>query len=270
MMIDWRKLLREPLMHFLIAGFAVFVFNSWRGDGDDVTDRSITVDEAQVQQLADRWQMAWQRPPTPQELDGLIRDDIKEEIYYREALRLGLDSEDPVIRRRLRSKMEFLATSEVESADPDQAELTRYFERNKARYAADPVYSFGQIYFGDDYDTAKANLAKAKAGFSGLGKSISLPEAMEKADRTAIARAFGESFADSLRTLPINEVSGPVESGFGWHLVKIRKADASRLPKLSEVRQAVINDWRAETRTKREGAAYQTLLDGYTIKIAKP
>ena len=109
------RALREPLVHFLLAGLAIFVFFAAFGPEVDVGDRRIVVNEDQVRRLATQWSQTWQRPPSPTELDGLIRDYIKEEIYYREALRLGLDRDDMVVRRRMHSKMEFLATSETEN-----------------------------------------------------------------------------------------------------------------------------------------------------------
>lgn len=262
-------LIREPLVHFLVAGAALFAFGGYYG-GIDAGDRQITIDEAQVTRLADQWQQTWRRPPSPRELDGLIRDHIKEEVYYREGVRMGLDNDDPVIRRRLRSKMEFLATAEVENADPTDAELTRYYTANKPRYAADPAYSFDQRYYGEDESAARGAIAAMNAGKAPPVLLIPLPAAMERSPVTDIARSFGDEFALSLRALPIARWSGPVQSGYGWHAVRIRAVNASKVPPLAKIRQKVGNDWRAETKARREAAAYQALLDGYNIRIAKP
>ncbi len=267
-----KSLLREPLVHFLIAGAALFAFSDYYG-GFDVSDREITLDEAQVARLADQWQQTWRRPPSPQELDGLIRDDIKEEVYFREALRLGLDADDPIIRRRLRTKMEFLATAQVENATPTDTELTRYYTEHKARYAADPVYSFDQRYYGEDEAAARAAVAALNTGKSPPVLLIPLPAAMDKTPASAIAREFGDGFAESLRPLPTGKWSGPVQSGYGWHAIRIRATSAPSTPSthpLAEIVQQVTNDWRADTKAKREAAAYQALLDGYSIRIAKP
>ncbi len=264
-----KHLAREPLLHFLIAGAALFAFSGYYG-GVDASERSITLDEMQVARLADQWQQTWRRPPSPKELDGLIREYIKEEIYFREAIRLGLDADDPIIRRRLRTKMEFLATAQVENAVPTDAELTRYYAANKARYAADPAYSFDQLYYGDDEAGARRAIALLNTGGNLPALLLPLPAEMEKASATDVARTFGDSFADALRTLPLSRWAGPVRSGYGWHTVRVRAVDTSKIPPLAEIAQRVGNDWRAETKTKREAAAYQTLLDGYTIRIAKP
>ena len=264
-----KKLLREPLLHFLAAGFALFLFNGYYGSVD-ATGRSITLDEMQVGRLSSQWQQQWRRPPTPNELDGLIRDYIKEEVYFREAIRLGLETDDPIIRKRLRTKMEFLATAEIENADPTKAELEAYYKANEVRYVADPTYSFDQNYYGSDLAKARRSIPTLNNSNLSSGLSINLPVNMEDAKASDIAREFGEGFAESLKALPKNRWAGPVQSGFGWHAVRIRRADAAALPPLTDIAQRVTNDWRAETRVKREAAAYQILLDSYNIRIAEP
>ncbi len=274
----WREMLRswlrEPLVHFLLAGLAVFLFFNWRGDPVDPASRTITITAGQVQSLTDRWVQTWQRSPTQGEIDGLIRDYIKEEVYNREARRMGLDEDDFVVRRRLRSKMEELARAEVENITPDDATLQTWLDKHVAKYASDPSYSFDQIYLGtgDVQSVTASTLAGLKEGkdWRDLGKKISLPATLENASKTEIARDFGDSFAADLRSQKQGSWSGPVTSGFGKHLVRIRHVTMSAKPKLADVRQAVFNDWREATINGREDRAYQALLDGYTIKIKRP
>lgn len=270
--------LREPLTHFLLVGLAIFLFFDVFGGDVDVGDRRIVVNEAQVRRLADQWSQTWQRPPNANELDGLIRDYIKEEIYYREALRLGLDRDDVIVRRRLRSKMEFLANSEAETAAPSDAELQAWRDKYPARYAPDPVYSLDQVYVstsgGDAAGDAKAKaiLRQLQAGAkpATLGDPLALPRSLDRAAAFDINRQYGDEFADALKSLPVGKWSGPVVSGFGLHLVRVREVRLPREPRLVEVRQAVENDWREATREERENKAYQILLDGYRIEIEKP
>lgn len=272
-----RTALKEPLVHFLLAGLALFLFFAWRGDAVDPESRTITITEEQVERLAANWAQTWQRPPTQPEIDALIRDYVKEEVYYREGLRLGLDQDDAIIRRRMRSKMEFLAGSQLENETPDDATLQVLLDKNPQRYTQDARYSFDQIYLASQ-DAAGAPtrasqmLAALKAGadWQQLGDSISLPRSPQDVDRTQIASDFGEQFAASLAGAKIGQWTGPIASGFGLHLVRIRAVKASAKPKLADVRQKLENDWRAQTVKDREAKAYQTLLDGYTIKIAKP
>ena len=279
-----QRAFKEPLAQFLLAGLAVFILFSWRGNDVDPASRMITIDEPQLQRLAASFVQTWQRSPTQAEIDALIRDYIKEEVYYREALRLGLDTDDVIIRRRLRSKMEFLAVSEVENVRPSDAVLQGMLNRNPAKYASDANYSFDQIYLG----TAAADIIVAKGkrlsasldqlsaddgAWQQYGEPLSVPHSMENAGKTEVARQFGDEFAGALATLGTtrgDKWTGPVLSGFGTHLVRVRQLHSSKVPVLADVRQAVENDWRAATIAGREAKAYQSLLDGYTIKIAKP
>jgi peptidyl-prolyl cis-trans isomerase C len=263
------KAIREPLVHFLVAGAALFLIMGQYGS-EDVGDRNITIDETKVAGLAKQWEETWRRPPSPQELDGLIRDHIKEEIYFREAIRLGLDSDDPIIRRRLRSKMEFLATAEAENTPPTDAELERFYAANKSRYAANAAYSFEQRYYGEDEVKAREATTAIAAGKSPSAMPISLPTAMKHANASDIAKQFGDGFAAGLAAVPTGAWAGPVQSGYGWHAVRVNDVTASKIPPLSEIRQSVANDWRAQTRAAREAAAYQALLDGYGVSIARP
>lgn len=268
-----RQWLREPLLHFLIGGLLVFLFSLWRGEPVDPASRAIVITEAQVARLAASWEQSWQRQPTAPEIDALIREFIKDEIYYREALRLGLDGEDVVIRRRLRSKMEFLARAQVESAKPKDAVLRAWLDKYPARFVSDPAFSFDQIYLGPtEIADAPAALKAISRGadWETQGQSISLPPSLDKASQAEIARQFGMPFANALPALANGVWVGPVVSGFGSHLVRVRAAQASGKPRLADVRQVVENDWRAVTMKEREAKAYQALLEGYDIEIKQP
>ena len=266
-----KSLLREPLVHFFGAGLLIFILLGWSGTNVDPESRTITISEAKVEQLAAGFAGVWKRPPSQDEIDGLIRDYIREEIYYREAKRLGLDEDDPIIKRRLRSKMEEIATAAAESAEPDDAALQALIDANPARYADGGQISFQHIWLGEDGDPAAA-LQQLKAGGdpAKIGKSISLPSSLTAASGEEIDRIFGTDFAGRLGKAKIGEWSGPVLSGFGAHLVKVDKRVAGKLPALANIRQKVENDWRSQNVTKRKDSAYQALLDGYDIKIEKP
>jgi hypothetical protein len=235
------------------------------------------IDEERVGALAANFVQMWQRSPTPKELDGLIRDNIKEEIYYREAIRLGLDADDAIIRRRLRSKMEFLARAQVANARPDDATLQAWLDRRPQIYAAQARYSFDQIYLnplkgGDVERRAKSLLDRVNKGgdWAGLGDSISLPKSVETGERQTIARDFGNEFTVGLERLTPGQWAGPIDSGFGKHIVRVRNVQTSGLPKLNDVRLRVENDWRSATMKAREDRAYKSLLDDYTIRIEIP
>ncbi len=266
-------LLKEPLVHFLIAGAVLFGINAYRGTSVDPADRRIVIGEDRVKELTTTWTQSWQRPPTPSEIDGLIRDYIKEEVYAREAIRLGLGDNDPVIRRRLRAKMETLAIAQTETTTPDDATLQQWVDGHPARYVTDPLLSFDQAYVGN---ADPATVARWLADYRRDGKTmlphllLPLPNALEKASAAEIDRTFGDGFASAVAALPIGVWSGPVESGFGQHIVRLRAAASAHKPLLADVRQKAENDWRSETGKEREAAAYQALLDGYDVRIERP
>lgn len=267
---NWlRSAAREPLVHFLLAGAALSLLMMSFG-GADIDDRNITLDESKVTNIARQWEQSWRRPPTPAELDGLIRDYIKEEIYFREAMRLGLDADDPIIRRRLRTKMEFLATAQVENATPTDAEIERYFAANRQRYAKEATFSFEQKYFADDEAAARKAIAALNAGKLARPVPTAIVASMSAANIGQIEREFGDAFVKALIDLKASRWEGPVRSGFGWHAVRVTERSGAIAPPLGDVRQQVLNDWRADTRALREAAAYQTLLNSYDIRIAKP
>jgi peptidyl-prolyl cis-trans isomerase C len=262
--------LREPLVHFMLAGLLVFFFSMWRGESVDPASRTINITAEQVARLSASWEKMWRRPPSPGDIDALIRDYIKEEVYYREARRLGLDEDDAVIRRRLRSKMEFLASAQVESVRPDDRVLEDWLEKHPARFAADAVYSFDQIFLGSVNASLVLKAVSSGADWTNQGEQISLPKSLESASQSEVERQFGADFVRSLATASRGKWVGPIASGFGPHLVRLRQVETKARPWLAEVRQAVENDWRAETYQTREAKAYQALLDGYTIRIEKP
>ena len=263
-------LLREPLVHFFLGGLAIFLLSMWRGEDVDPSSRRIDITEEQVARLSAGWEQMWRRPPNQREIDSLIRDYIKEEIYYREAKRLGLDEDDPVIRRRLRSKMEFLASAQVESVRPDDAALQLWLQKHPARFAPDAAYSFDQIYVGSGNASKMLKAISKGADWRRQGETISLPNSVERAPRNAMERQFGPDFANSVVKLVRGQWTGPVVSGYGSHLVRLRDVQVPTRPQLADVRQEVENDWRAATNQAREAKAYQALLDGYTVRIEKP
>lgn len=268
-----RSFWRQPLLHFLLVGAAIFTIDALRGSPEPADSRRIVVTVAQVERLAGLWQKTWGRPPSEAELQALVRDHIKEEIYYREALKLGLDVNDTVIRRRLRQKMEFLTADSVAAPAPDDARLQAYYERNAARYRRSPVFDFMQVYLSDsDANRVTTTIDALREGKdpSQLGDPISLPRAMNGADEADIARTFGSAFYDALEELETGDWSGPLRSGFGRHIVRISRKTPAHVPPLDEVRSSVENDWRAEQNAASQEDVYEALRAGYEIEIEAP
>lgn len=267
-------LLREPLVHFLVAGALVFAVLS--GRPPDPGERRIVVSEAVANRLVERWMQSFRRAPTTDEVDGLIRDYVMDQVYYREALRLGLEQDDEVIIKRLRNKMVALAASEAEAATPSEAELQALIDANPARYAAEPLLAFTQVYLGAD---TPANRQAAVAALEALRRGgapdsyrqpAPIPASFARAPASEVAATLGDGFVAELARQQLGQWSGPVVSGAGLHLVRIDRRDAPSAPRLADVRQKVENDWRSAATQKAIGEAYAKLLEGYDVVIERP
>lgn len=267
-----RRWLKEPLVHFLIAGALVFGLMS--GRAPDLGERRIVVDEGVVSGLAQRFVESFRRPPTPDEIDGMINDYVRDQVYYREALALGLDRNDDVVIKRLRRKMEALAVAEAEARAPGDDDLQALLDKDPAHYAIDPRFTFDQVYLGSDTPAgrleASAKLAALRKGAAVSGAAAPIPARLDDVTASDIAARFGEDFAGSLRDLPDGVWSGPVASGLGLHLVRIAGRRAPDRPNLDSVRQRLANDWRAATIRKAQDDAYAQILKGYDVAIARP
>lgn len=267
-----KAIVREPLVHFLIAGACIFAGYEWTGAGRDVGDYSIEIGEGEIRQLALTWAGTRQRPPTKAEMDGLLEDRIREEILYREALRLGLDRDDMIVRRRMAAKMDYLAEQEAEADPPSDAELQAYFDDNSAKYGSGPVYDFEQIYLGRDPGSDISGLAqKLNSGAvrpEEVAVRLSLPRSFDGVGSNEIARRFGSDFAQAMIGAEQASWTGPIASGYGLHMVRIAAREQGKLPELKNIRQQVFNDWRAERIAERRAEIYSDLRRQYHVEIA--
>ena len=264
-----RLALREPLVHFLLGGALIFAFFAWQGEEADPASRVIEVDEEVQAQLALTFERTMQRPPIDAELDLLIERHVREEVLYREALRLGLDAGDPVVRRRLAKKMDFIAASSAQASEPGDAELAGWFAANAARYAADTTLTFDQVYFAEQPDAAAARKQLAQ-DWQAAGDPVSLPASVEARPLASVAAQFGQAFADRVAAMaPGNGWEGPIQSGVGWHFLRLREVDPGEIPSLDSLRERVIEDWRLETSAAREEDAYRLLREAYEVRVAR-
>jgi hypothetical protein len=267
------RLLREPLVHFLLAGAVVFAFMS--GRPPDQGERRIVVNEAVVTRLVSRWTMTFRRSPTQAEIDGLIRDYVSDQIYYREGLRLGLDRDDEVVIRRMRLKLLALASSDADVRTPSDAELQALIDANQQRYASEPSLDFEQLYLGPDNaasrEVARALLLRLKAGKPAVAAFPQAPIDRRFADvaPSEVAERFGDVFAQTIGNLPTGGWHGPIASGFGLHLVKIDGKRMPKPPRLADIRQRVENDWRSEMTARAEEKSYREMAADYDVVIER-
>lgn len=271
------KWLKEPLIHFLILGGLIF-FAYGQLVGKSAAPDEIFISRGQQENLLNTFSRTWQRPPTPQEFQGLLQDYIRQEIAYRESQEMGLDRDDIVIRRRLRQKLEMLAEDVASLAVPSEEELQRYLDENLTDFMVEPRLTLRHIYFSRDRRGPQAGRdaaellerinAEAPSGDPGeLGDPLPLPADIVDLRESEIARLFGSVFSDGLEGLETGRWVGPVESGFGLHLVFIEERVAGRAPELDEVRDAVQRELLSQRRRDAVDGLYDRLAENYTIEI---
>jgi hypothetical protein len=270
-----KKWYKEPLLHFLVIGVVIFAVFSI-ANKEEVADsgNKIVVSSAEIKRLSDSWSKRRNRPPSEFELQGLIDSYIKEEIYYREALSLGLDQNDTIIRRRLMQKMEFLSNDLAELDQPNETELNKYFVDNENKYKIPARISFTHIYFSLDKRGARA-LEDSKLVLT----ELDAPRAPELGDRfmmeydfvrdtpSEVTRLFGSGFAEQLFALETNTWQGPIASGYGYHLVRINEKIDARVPELASVIEKVRTDFMFEQRQKTNKEIYDKFKERYEIVI---
>jgi hypothetical protein len=274
-----RRWLREPLLHFLLLGLAIFGAYSLLGP-DEPPRSSIVVTQGIINGQVESFSRTWLRPPTPQEVDELIREYVREEVYYREGMALGLDRDDTVIRRRLKQKLEFVAEAAGVAAEPTDDELRAYLREHRDDYRVDARVSFVHVFLSTerrgeealrDAERLAADLGASSTTIdpATLGDPTMLERQFEDVPTRDVAAQFGDAFAARLAELPIGQWQGPVESAYGVHVVRINARTDGREPDLDEAREALRRDWLNARRIEANEKYYQSLLQRYTVTIEK-
>ena len=276
-----KKLLHEPLVHFLLLGaFIFFTYNLISDNPTGASSNRIEVDAGTIQQLKDSLAIHWHRPPSAQELVGLIENHIREEVLYREAIAMGLDQDDIIIRRRLAQKMEFLSADLAMQVEPTDLQLQNFLAENRARFMEPARVSFRHVYFNldkrgqsaaADAEALRLTLVAADVGDAAVyGDRFMLDSEYTLAAEREIAGLFGQKFAADIITLDAGEWTGPIASGLGLHLVHISERVPARLPEFMNIREKVRNEYLFERRTAVDEAVYQSLKGRYEITVDMP
>src|SRR5213593_86642 len=238
------RLLREPLLQFLALGLLLFIGYQalHRTAGPRPGRIDLTADD--LRQICLAWVAQGRPAPTPEQMQALVDGRVREEILYHEALALGLDKDDTIVRRRLAQKMEFLFEDVAALREPTSEELGTWFERNAARFTRPARATFRHLYFSPDRRGANTRADAARALSKIVGKPVDAPEAAVLGDpfmfqdyygdRTPddVAKTFGPVFARGLFAVAPRAWAGPIESGYGWHLVWVDAITPARVPAL--------------------------------------
>ena len=278
---NMKRFLREPLLHFVLLGGFFFAIYHFVAGGAADTSRHISISRGQIEHMTAIFARTWQRQPVEDELQDLIKSHIRDEILFREGVALGLDRDDPVIRNRVRVKMETLAEDAATPGDPGDAILQAWLERNAKAFAVAPRYTLAQIYFNPARHGTrlKADFMRALDMLSrhsgdalpdNIGDATMLPEQIDDMPAIDVAKIFGADFVAALAPLPLSTWQGPVRSTYGEHLVRVIARSEARPRPLVEVRDAVLREWSAERRREAKEKLYADLLKRYTVEVEPP
>ena len=263
-----KKLIREPLVHFLILGLGLFILYALVSPEE--RNNRIVIDQYDLNEIITKWNMQWQRDPTPEELKGLLDQYIKDEIFYREALAMNLDHNDEIIRRRLAQKMRFLTQDIATSSDPSDELLQQYLRENQEKYQIEKILSFEHRYFSRDKraDPRQDALNALNGTDEILGDAISIRKEFMNFPLSRLRADLGAKFVQQIDTMETNSVwQGPVESGYGFHLIKILKVIQARPLTLDEARERIINDYQYDRLNSFNDDLFETLLEQYEVVI---
>lgn len=276
---------KEPLVHFLLIGSALFLLYGWQGYSaptpvgpSGVSATQITVTSDDIERMNTLFARTWQRPATEEERKDLVDDFVRNEIYYREALLIGLDRDDAVLKRRLRQKMEFIYENISDLAEPVDEDLIDFMQAHPEKYFTDPRIGFRQVYISiDKRGTSAASdagkiLVQLNAGADPdtVGDFTLLEAEVPLSPLPEISRQFGNDFAQSLPESRPGVWVGPIRSGYGLHLVRVAGRVSGRLPDLKEVRELVKRDWMVEKQKALKDAAYAKIQKRYSVIVERP
>lgn len=265
------RLLSSPIVHFFAAGAVIFaVFAVLQDDPQDPESDAISLSPEAARVLADRFAATWSRMPEPDELEQLMQAWALEEVRVREALALGLDQGDALIRQRLNLKMQFLAESGAAVLEPDDNELQSFLDNDTERFLNPARIAFDQILLSEDGQTHVPEillLLNGGADAADLGETTLLPSSLPLTPAPNVDRIFGEGFGGALAGLPSGAWQGPVKSAYGAHLVRVTDRTDAIVPALSEIRQRVEAEWRAAKAREQQEAFDEAMLARYSVDL---
>lgn len=263
------KILKEPLVHFLLLGLAIFLFYGLVNDDASSTNDTIIIDDNDIERLIQNFQKSWNEYPDKKTIKKLVDDYVRSEVLYNEALQLNLDHNDEIIKRRLMQKYEFLI-EDLASQNPIEEEtLKNYWQENKEKYKSPALYSFQQYYFNPDLVDDAQSLAKANLSNAATGKLKSHNSHLDfentSLDKAQIARIYGQEFSKQLLDLETKKWTGPIKSGYGYHLVYITSTEQAEASTFETVKDNVTRDYRDQFLDRQNDQLYKAVKEKFEI-----
>jgi hypothetical protein len=267
------RLLKEPLLHFVVLGGLMFAAYSAFGTAQEEAGPQpvIRVTAADAEWLKGMWTRQWRRPPTDEELTGLVTDHLKEEVLAHEAKALKLDIGDTIVRRRLAQKMAFLMDDTIRTAEPPDAELRGLYETQPDLVRTPARVSFTQVFFRREDGDGRAQATLAALSDDSIaskqGDRLLLGDTFSDQNELALANLFGTAFAHAVLALPTGRWSGPIESGYGLHLVKVTAVSPPQARPFAEVRERLAEEWRRQRQETAQAQLLQELMQKYQVVV---
>jgi parvulin-like peptidyl-prolyl cis-trans isomerase-like protein len=270
-----KNLLKEPFLHFVLIGVALFLLYGIVNKNSSKKN-TIVINDFDVENLISTWEMQWKRPPTEKELQSLINLNVKQEIFYQEALKMNLDHNDEIIKRRLSQKMQFLSNDIASLVEPSDEDLNNYFQEHTNKYLLPYSYSIYQITFSPDKrednfkDAAETLKQFPNATFEEMknrGDRLSFNYYFENIDANELALQLGSKFSDALQRQEANKWVGPIVSGFGFHLVFITKKTNPQIPEYESVKKQLLRDYEYDNQKEVNELIYKELKKKYHIEF---
>lgn len=271
------RLLREPLLHFAVAGAAMFALYAWVNPRASGEGETIVVSADRIASLDEQFRLVWQRTPTRDEREGLIEQFVREEVLYREGLALGLERDDAVVRRRVGQKVAFLVQKTPQP--PTERELQAWLDTHAMQYRRPTVYTLQQAYVDPSRhvgDAARAvadvrgALAKPGTDWRRVGDGTMLPAVLDTVTASDVENVFGTGFAKVIDSSPLGAWSGPVRSPYGLHFVRVTTREPGSMPTLADVHDQVQRDVLASRARQAQKDLYQRLRARYVVKVEAP
>ena len=273
MKAKFQRIAREPLLHFLLIGAALFLVYDLKRDVGNEAPNRIVVTQGQQEQLVANFNRTWLRPPTKDELAGLVDNYVREEVFYREAMTMGLDQDDPMVRRRMRMKLEFIL-DDLSTQTVADADLAAFLQEHPEKFRAETQLSFQQVFLDpkkrkDIEADAQELLTRLNNGTAAetVGDSTLTPFEYRLATQSDIKRSLGEGFAFEVNKLSPGEWTGPVYSAYGAHLLKVSERIEARLPALAEIRELVKREYLVVLKQEQKDLVYKKLRDNYDVTV---
>jgi parvulin-like peptidyl-prolyl cis-trans isomerase-like protein len=274
-----KRYLKEPLLHFLIFGGLLFGAYAWLNPvarNANTEPRQVRIGAGEVRWVTETWTRQWHREPSAEELRALVMNLLKEELFAREAREMRLDENDTIVRRRLAQKLEFFLQDTVQVAQPTENDLRSFYDAHPERFATEGRVSFTQVFFSRerrkdaalDARAALARLSNATpTDIGATGDRLLLDAEFRDADEPTVASAFGPDFARAVFVLRPGAWHGPIESGYGLHLVYVGKSQAARRREFADVRSQVLEHWRDQQQREGEKRYFARLMQKYNVVV---